>query len=412
VPAAPAELRRLAAELDDAATLDARHAQWMQRRDELEAKATETADLVSELLAERGVEVKGADLEAAFERYVEDCRRRTAVARRAGRRDDLEARLQSRRAAEDAHAQDMRARRTAERQLAAVGEEAGCRASLIEDLTPELRKWVAGQEELVEMSQHHEKTAARLDQALDGLTLEELESQLGELVASAGDPPDDESPLEDQSAQLRQLDERRRRCADRLAELTGQITAAEKHLLDVSQAIEAEAQAAAEVARLIALGEDLDWAGAILTAAQQKVHADIAPVLNESIRPRVPRITGGRYDDIRVHPATLELEAHEVDGEFRSATVLSHGTTEQLFLLLRLALAERLVTTDERAPIILDDVTVQCDSERTVACLELLHELSTAHQVVLFSQEDEVLRWAQSELSMPVDRLIQLSTKS
>jgi exonuclease SbcC len=108
-------------------------------------------------------------------------------------------------------------------------------------------------------------------------------------------------------------------------------------------------------------------------------------------------------------PATLEIEAHEAGGQFRTATVLSHGTTEQLFLLLRLALAQRLTTTDERAPIILDDTTVQSDASRTVAAIELLHELSVEHQVVLFSQEDEVVQWAEQNIHAPSDRVTYLA---
>jgi exonuclease SbcC len=80
--------------------------------------------------------------------------------------------------------------------------------------------------------------------------------------------------------------------------------------------------------------------------------------------------------------------------------------------LLRLALAQRLTTTDEKAPIILDDITVQSDADRTVAALDLLHELSGEHQVVLFSQEDEVLRWAERRLEASEDRLIRLDGPS
>jgi uncharacterized protein YhaN len=126
----------------------------------------------------------------------------------------------------------------------------------------------------------------------------------------------------------------------------------------------------------------------------------------------VPRITQGRYDDIRVDPATLEVQAHEAAGQFRTATVLSHGTTEQLFLLLRLALAEHLATTGESAPVVLDDVTVQSDTQRTIAILDLLLDISRVRQVVLFSQEDEVVRWAEEALEQPSDRLIRLGRPS
>jgi DNA repair exonuclease SbcCD ATPase subunit len=198
---------------------------------------------------------------------------------------------------------------------------------------------------------------------------------------------------------------------DKVAECSGQLEGAEGHLLDVSEAIEAEARAGAEVRRLTLLSEDLDEATKFLTAAQQKVHADIAPVLNDTIRPWVPRVTKDRYDDVRVNPATLELEAHETGGQFRPATILSQGTTEQLFLLLRLALAQHLATTSESAPIILDDVTAQSDTGRTIEILDLLHDISADHQVVLFSQEDEVLRWAKENIVPPLGRLISLGSQ-
>lgn len=409
LPADPDELRRLAAEGDAATAAEVRHAEWQRRREELEATVSVAAAALREALGARGVTIVGSsDLENAVAGYVEECRARAAVARHAERRGDLEAQLVSRRAAESASEEDLAARRAAEQQLLDVAEAAGCSAS-IDELPGMLHEWLLAQEELEQDRQRRDRTLARLDQILDGLTLDELEAEIDVLVADAGEPPpNDASEVEDRSAELSALQARARKSRDALSELVGQVEGAEKHLLDVSAAIEAEARTAAEVARLTALAEDLDAASEILIAAQEKVHADIAPVLNETIRPWVPRITRGRYDDIRVNPATLEVEAHEAGGQFRPATVLSHGTTEQLFLLLRLALAQRLTTTGEKAPIILDDVTVQSDADRTVAALDLLHELSTDHQVVLFSQEDEVLRWAEAQLDPSADRLVRL----
>lgn len=413
LPADPDEVRRLAAEADAATTIGARHAEWQRRRAELEVNQSAAADALRAALSARGIAAEeGSDLEVAVESYTAVCQERAAVARQAGRRDDVTAQLASRRAAEASAEQDRASRSAAAQQLQAVAEAAGCTAPSVDQLVDALRDWVSTQDALDQDRQRHDKTAARLDQLLDGLTLEELEAEIAELVSTAGDPPDDTTPLKDRSPELSTVQARARKSRDLLSELVGQIDGAEKHLLDVSAAIEAEARASAEVARLTSLAEDLDIASAILGAAQEKVHADIAPVLNETIRPWVPRITRGRYDDIRVNPATLEVEAHEAGGQFRAATVLSHGTTEQLFLLLRLALAQRLTTTGEKAPIVLDDITVQSDADRTVAALDLLHDLSREHQVVLFSQEDEVLRWAEQRLDQAKDRLIRLDART
>jgi len=95
-------------------------------------------------------------------------------------------------------------------------------------------------------------------------------------------------------------------------------------------------------------------------------------------------------------------------GEWREAARLSHGTAEQVFLLLRVALAEYLTPAGEVCPLILDDVTVHCDAERTAAILEALHSISTERQIILFSQEAEVLEWAQKNLHQPEDLLIRL----
>ncbi|MDP9420453.1 MAG: AAA family ATPase [Actinomycetota bacterium] len=415
LPGDPTELRRLAREHEDWAAERARLAQWERRRGELEAVVAEAEQSLRAALVAQGTPAAtGTTLREAFGRYVEDCRRRAQQAAQAARRDDLEARLRERRAAEAAHESDRRARVKAAERLLAVASSIGLPGESDPDLVMQtLRDWLTAQERLEVARQRRAQGAARLDQLLDGRTLEQLEDDIRALVAEAGDPPPDGAPdLENRSAEIEGLDLHVRRCRDALAEIAGHIEGAEEHLVEMGRAIEAEARAAEEVERLEQLSEDLDVASTILRASQEKVHADIAPLLNETIRPWVRRITGGRYDDIKVDPATLEVHAHERGGEFRRGSLLSHGTTEQLFLLLRLALAERLATTGERAPLVLDDITVQSDADRTVAVLDLLHELSADHQVILFSQEEEVVRWAQAAMEPPRDKLLQLEPRS
>jgi exonuclease SbcC len=67
-----------------------------------------------------------------------------------------------------------------------------------------------------------------------------------------------------------------------------------------------------------------------------------------------------------------------------------------------------LVTGGEPAPLILDDVTVQSDARRTAAFLDVLHHVAGERQVVVFSQEDEVLAWARARLDGTRDRLVEL----
>ena len=71
-------------------------------------------------------------------------------------------------------------------------------------------------------------------------------------------------------------------------------------------------------------------------------------------------------------------------------------------------MAEHLVTTTESCPMLLDDVTVQSDADRTVRIMETLHEASADRQVIMFSQEAEVAVWAEKKLSGTIDSFHEL----
>jgi ABC-type lipoprotein export system ATPase subunit len=65
------------------------------------------------------------------------------------------------------------------------------------------------------------------------------------------------------------------------------------------------------------------------------------------------------------------------------------------------------VTTDETAPLLLDEVTAQSDSERRLAMLAILHEVSLERQVILFSHDRDVAAWAEGHRTTR-DRLVML----
>ena len=60
----------------------------------------------------------------------------------------------------------------------------------------------------------------------------------------------------------------------------------------------------------------------------------------------------------------------------------SDGTVDQLYLALRLAVAEELTPT---APLILDDALVRFDDTRLAAALALLAQTAEEKQVILFT---------------------------
>lgn len=167
-------------------------------------------------------------------------------------------------------------------------------------------------------------------------------------------------------------------------------------LPDVAAAEEELASAEANVARLEGLSQLLSTARQLLVDAQQAVHRDLAPQLGAAISRHLATVTAGRYTQALVDPATLDVSVRG-DGPWRRAALLSVGTAEQIHLLLRIALVDVLTVGRERCPLIVDDVTVHADADRTHALLELLASVAEHRQVVLFSQEQAVAAWARTQ---------------
>ncbi len=169
------------------------------------------------------------------------------------------------------------------------------------------------------------------------------------------------------------------------------------------------ATATAELSRVESVAVVLDRTLELLRQSEEQVHRDLAPVLKEAVTSALPRITNGRYTDAAVDPRDLRVQVKEATtGQWREAGRLSEGAREQVYLLLRVALAEHLVTTGETSPLFLDEVTAQADDGRRDALLGLLHDLSRDRQVVLFTHDTRIGDWAAEHLDPTRDALVNL----
>ena len=98
------------------------------------------------------------------------------------------------------------------------------------------------------------------------------------------------------------------------------------------------------------------------------------------------QLTVGRYPELTVDRDERHLLALDEDGEPWTIDRLSTGTREQVFLAVRLAIADEFAADGGALPLVLDDVLVNFDQDRTTAALETLGEVSdTGQQVVLFT---------------------------
>ena len=126
----------------------------------------------------------------------------------------------------------------------------------------------------------------------------------------------------------------------------------------------------------------LELAQSTLSAATVQLQRRFAPKITRRAQDIFEKLTDGRYtrltlaDDLAAHAGTGE------ESTLRSVLWRSDGTIDQLYLSLRLAVAEAL-TPD--APLILDDALVRFDDQRLTIALEVLKEEGNHKQVILFT---------------------------
>jgi uncharacterized protein YhaN len=98
------------------------------------------------------------------------------------------------------------------------------------------------------------------------------------------------------------------------------------------------------------------------------------------------RLTLGRFSRLQVGLEETRLECIEAEGGKRlELEQLSRGSRFQLFLALKLASLEQYLTTAPPLPLVLDDVLVEWDDERSRVALQVLAELSERLQILLFT---------------------------
>ena len=119
-----------------------------------------------------------------------------------------------------------------------------------------------------------------------------------------------------------------------------------------------------------------------LTRAKQDLQRRFAPRISQRAQELLGQMTGGRYDRLSLNQDFTLLSGASGEDTLHEALWRSSGTIDQLYLSLRLAVAE--VLTPE-APLILDDALVRFDDDRMQSAMEILKELSREKQILLFS---------------------------
>ena len=122
-----------------------------------------------------------------------------------------------------------------------------------------------------------------------------------------------------------------------------------------------------------------------LKDAGEEISHRITPRLSTRTAEIFSKLSAARYDSILLDRELKAAVRPEGDSVPRDTAFLSTGTVDQLYLAVRLAICELALPEDKACPIILDDALVNFDDERCAKALELLRELSSERQIVLFT---------------------------
>lgn len=115
------------------------------------------------------------------------------------------------------------------------------------------------------------------------------------------------------------------------------------------------------------------------------IYGQYGPAISRRVSQMVNRITEGAYTDVKLDEQ-LSIKVRK-DGKYLGAEFLSTGTLEQIYLAVRLAVAEEM--SHAGMPLLLDDIFGAYDDERLEMVLQCLAEYK-AEQVIIFTASDRL----------------------
>lgn len=241
-----------------------------------------------------------------------------------------------------------------------------------------------------ELDKSYKLKESSIIQAGDGLSIDQLETELSEL-----DNPDDLSfripQLEGDITDLQNsLDEEK----ERLTKMQVDFIQLDGSKDDAALKAQQAEQFLEEVDRYWNEYLQVELARRLLQRTidefREKNQSTILGKASDIFR----RFTSGKYIELTVDyiDNTPYIEAIHADGTKRRVHQMSDGTRDQLFLSLRLAFVQQHLDSSDPLPLIIDDVFVNFDDERTKAALEVLHQLAEKTQILYFTHHQSVVQ--------------------
>lgn len=147
-----------------------------------------------------------------------------------------------------------------------------------------------------------------------------------------------------------------------------------------------------EEQEILKTGQAIELAKNILEKSYEKMKNNITPKFTENLLKNTQGVIGEKYNNI-IFNEDEGIIVETENGNYVNANCLSVGTIDQLYLALRLAIADEVAK--EKLPIILDEAFAYYDEERLENILSYLNENFKENQIIIFTcsnREKEIMR--------------------
>jgi uncharacterized protein YhaN len=232
-----------------------------------------------------------------------------------------------------------------------------------------------------------------------------LERELADLLAAGVEaaPPAGASPRAFE-AERADLERRASESRATVAATAAELRAAEAQIGDLAAADERLYALRAQAERLERFEAAVTLARRTIDERTKEAHQTFARRLADYASDTFAHVTAKRYLDLRVDPTTLEIRVRIPEtGAIESVDLLSAGTREQAFLVVRLAMVRMFSEGLEKAPLMLDDPFAYWDEERIERSFPLLEASARGAQIVLFTTSRELTAAAASRGAKVLD---------
>jgi uncharacterized protein YhaN len=220
-----------------------------------------------------------------------------------------------------------------------------------------------------------------------------LEAELAQLTRDGVEPADEEDAgaLRAAETEWQAAGEALRAARDTFSRLSGELSGTASQIADLAELDEQAARTLAEIARLEAFERSVMLAKTVLEGRTREAHKAFARRLEDYAAATLGAITGGRYAEIFVDPATLAIRVRVPEtGAIADLDSVSAGTRDQTYLVVRLAMARMFAEGMERPPLLLDDPFAYWDAARIERCLPIVEIVARDAQAILFTSNAEL----------------------